>query len=96
MTPSDGLDVLLVTPSGCDARMIKDSLKLQSNIQNEVLKDVASAVEIFRARDVGTLPIRCSKRLPAGRFVKVSFRERKVGPCYVPEANGSGTLSRVC
>jgi hypothetical protein len=33
----------------------------------------------------------CSKRLTAGRPLRVSFRERKVALCHVPEANGFGT-----
>ena len=45
-------------------------------------------------RGSGTLPIRCSKRLPAGRPVKVSFRAPESDPgSHVPEAN---VLAHLC
>ncbi len=53
--PAD-LKVLLVTPTGRDAELIVDALKT-SGVEAEALPDVVSAVEVFRARDVGALLI---------------------------------------
>jgi len=55
-TSNDGLNVLLVTPTGRDAELIEDALNA-SNVQSETLQDVASAVEVFRTRDIGALLI---------------------------------------
>ncbi len=55
-TSNDDLNVLLVTPTGRDAELIEDVLNV-SNVQSEVVKDVASAVEVFRTRDIGALLI---------------------------------------
>ena len=56
MTASDGLHVLLVTPTGRDAKLIANALNT-SNMQSEVLNDVASAVDVFRAKDIGAMLI---------------------------------------
>lgn len=56
MTASDGLHVLLVTPTGRDAELIANALNT-SNMQSEVLNDVASAVDVFRAKDIGAMLI---------------------------------------
>ncbi len=56
MIASDGLRILLVTPTGRDAELIEDVLKI-SGVQSAALKDIASAVEMFRAGDVGALLI---------------------------------------
>ena len=56
MSANDGLNVLLVTPTGRDAEIIGDVLK-GTGVESEALKDVASAVDVFRARDVGALLI---------------------------------------
>jgi hypothetical protein len=54
MTGSDGLQVLLVTPTGRDAGLIEDALK-SSGLQSEALRDVADAAGIFHRREVGAL-----------------------------------------
>src|SRR5271156_174690 len=54
MTASDGLQVLLVAPTGRDAGLIEDALK-SSGLQSEALKDVAHAAGIFHGREVGAL-----------------------------------------
>lgn len=54
MAANAGLEVLLVTPTGRDAILIGRALDV-AHIQNEALKDVASVIEVFRARDVGAL-----------------------------------------
>ncbi len=54
MIASEDLRVLLITPTGRDAELIENALHI-SNVQSETLKDVASAVEVIRARDVGAL-----------------------------------------
>ena len=56
MAAGDGLDVLLVAPTGCDAELIADALKV-ANVQGEIWKDVASAVNAFSAKDVGAMLI---------------------------------------
>ena len=56
MTASIGLHVLLVTPTGRDAKLIEKALKL-SGVESESLKDVASAIQAFQTRDVGALLI---------------------------------------
>ena len=56
MTAGDGLQVLLVTPTGRDAKMIANALSM-SNVRSEVLNDVASAVDVFRAEDIGAMLI---------------------------------------
>lgn len=55
-TSDEDLDVLLVTPTRRDAELIHDALNV-SNVQSEAVKDVASAVEVFRTRDIGALMI---------------------------------------
>jgi hypothetical protein len=47
----------------------------------------------LQPRELNTL-VGCSKRLTAERPVNVSFRERKVALCHVPEANDFGTFMR--
>ena len=54
MAASAGLQVLLVTPTGRDAKLIERVLNL-ADVQSEALKDVASAIEVFQTRDVGAL-----------------------------------------
>jgi signal transduction histidine kinase len=54
MAGSDGLQVLLVAPTGRDAGLIEDALK-SSGLQSEALKDVAHAAGIFHGTDVGAL-----------------------------------------
>jgi hypothetical protein len=44
----------------------------------------------LRPRELNTL-VGCSKRLTADRPVKISFLERKVVLCHVPEAKDSGS-----
>ena len=56
MTASIGLHVLLVTPTGRDAKLIEKALKI-SDVESESLKDVASAIQAFQTRDVGALLI---------------------------------------
>ena len=56
MAVGDGLNVLLVTPTGHDAELIADALDM-SNVQSEILKDVASAADVFSAKDVGAMLI---------------------------------------
>jgi signal transduction histidine kinase len=56
MTGSDGLQVLLVAPTGRDAGLIEDALK-SSGLQSEALKDVAHAAGVFHGREVGALLI---------------------------------------
>jgi hypothetical protein len=62
-------------------------------------------MKCLRSRVIGKLPMElqprelntlvgCSKRLTAGRPLKVSFRARKVALCHVPEANDFGTFMR--
>jgi hypothetical protein len=45
----------------------------------------------LKLRELNLL-VGCSKRLPAGRPVKVSFLEPKVALFHVPEANGFVTF----
>jgi hypothetical protein len=52
--------------------------------------NVLSDDRVVKPREL-SLMVGCSKKLIAGRPLKVSFRERKVSLCHVPEANGSGT-----
>jgi hypothetical protein len=54
MAGSDGLQVLLVAPTGRDAGLIEDALK-SSGLQSQALKDVAHAAGIFHGTDVGAL-----------------------------------------
>jgi len=54
MAVSSGLQVLLVTPTGRDAKLIGTVLNL-ADVQSEALEDVASAIEVFQTRDVGAL-----------------------------------------
>lgn len=54
--PRTNLNVLLVAPTGRDAELIENALSLAS-AQSEVLKGVASSVEVFRTRDIGALLI---------------------------------------
>jgi signal transduction histidine kinase len=56
MAGSDGLEVLLVTPTGRDAELITDVLR-SSGVPSQVFKNIFDAVEVFRARDVGALLI---------------------------------------
>jgi signal transduction histidine kinase len=56
MLDADGLQVLLVAPTGRDAELIEDALEAMG-VQCETSKDVASAVAIYRARDIGALLI---------------------------------------
>jgi signal transduction histidine kinase len=53
---SENLLVLLVAPTGRDAELIENALRL-SDVQSEIFKDVAGAVEVFRAKDIGALLI---------------------------------------
>ncbi|MDQ2833968.1 MAG: HAMP domain-containing histidine kinase [Acidobacteriota bacterium] len=55
-TSNDDLNVLLVTPTGRDAELIENALSV-ANVQSEAVKDIASAVEVFRTRDIGALLI---------------------------------------
>ncbi len=54
MTGSNGLQVLLVAPTGRDALLIEDALK-SSGLQTEALQDVAHAAGVFHDKDVGAL-----------------------------------------
>jgi signal transduction histidine kinase len=56
MAGSDGLEVLLITPTGRDAELISDVLRL-SGVQSRAFNHIFHAVEVFRARDVGALLI---------------------------------------
>ena len=56
MTTRDDLPVLLVTPTGRDAELIAQVLEA-FDMQSEVLGDLASAVDTFRAGDVGAMLI---------------------------------------
>lgn len=56
MTTRDNLYVLLVAPTGRDARLIAHALEV-SDVQSEQFSDVASAVDAFRAKDVGAMLI---------------------------------------
>lgn len=56
MSVRDDLQVLLVAPTGRDAELIADALSV-SNVQSESMKDVASAIAVFRAKDVGAMLI---------------------------------------
>ena len=56
MSASDGMHVLLVAPTGRDAALIEDVLKV-GGVESESLRDVASAVDVFRSKDVGALLI---------------------------------------
>jgi signal transduction histidine kinase len=56
VTTRDDLHVLLVTPTGRDADLIAHILE-GSDVQSEILSDVASAVDAFRARDAGAMLI---------------------------------------
>jgi C4-dicarboxylate-specific signal transduction histidine kinase len=54
--PSDGLHVLVVTPTGRDAELIQNLLHA-SCMQSERLLDVAEAVKALQAREAGALLI---------------------------------------
>jgi signal transduction histidine kinase len=54
--PSDGLHVLVVTPTGRDAELIQNLLQA-SCMQSERLLDVAEAVKALQAREAGALLI---------------------------------------
>jgi signal transduction histidine kinase len=54
MTGSEGLQVLIVAPTGRDAGLIEDALT-SSGLQIEAFKDVAHAAGEFHGRDVGAL-----------------------------------------
>lgn len=56
MSVRDGLQVLLVAPIGRDAELIAHALKV-SNVESESMKDVASAIAVFRMKDVGAMLI---------------------------------------
>jgi signal transduction histidine kinase len=56
MAASDELTVLLVCPLGRDAELIGHVLE-ESSIQSERHKDIVSAAEVFRSRNVGALLI---------------------------------------
>lgn len=56
MSVRDGLYILLVAPTGRDAKLIADALSV-SNVQSESMKDVASAIAVFRAKDIGAMLI---------------------------------------
>jgi len=56
MVVSAGLQVLLVTPTGRDAKLIGEALAV-ADVQSEGMKDVSSAIEVFQTRDVGALLI---------------------------------------
>ena len=56
MSVRDGLLVLLVAPTGRDAKLIADALSL-SHVQSESMKDVASAIAVFCTKDVGAMSI---------------------------------------
>lgn len=56
MNIRNGLQVLLVAPTGRDARLIANALRV-SNVQCELMKDVASVVAVFKAKDVGAILI---------------------------------------
>lgn len=56
MTAGDGLQVLLVAPTGRDARLIADVLKT-FDIQSEALKSVPDAIKRIRGKNVGALLI---------------------------------------
>ena len=56
MSVRDGLHVLLVAPTGRDAKLIADALSI-SNVQSESMQDVASAIAVFHAKDVGAMLI---------------------------------------
>jgi signal transduction histidine kinase len=54
MSASDDFGVLVVSPFGRDAELIRAAL-VQSRLQCESLKDVAAAAEVLRSRNVGAL-----------------------------------------
>lgn len=54
MAASAGFQVLLITPTGRDAKLIGRALNV-ADVQSETLKDIASAIEVFQTRDVGAL-----------------------------------------
>jgi len=56
MVVTAGLQVLLVTPTGRDAKLIGEALAV-ADVQSEGMKDVSSAIEVFQTRDVGALLI---------------------------------------
>jgi signal transduction histidine kinase len=56
MLVGDGLEVLLVTPTGRDAELITDVLR-SSGVRSQALKDIFAVVEVLRDRDVGALLI---------------------------------------
>ena len=56
MTAGDELRVLLVSPLGRDAQLIKDALA-QTGIQSEACRDLACAIDAFRSQNVGALLI---------------------------------------
>jgi len=47
MTAGNGLQVLLVTPTGQDAALLQKALNV-ANVQSDVLKDVATAIDVSR------------------------------------------------
>jgi signal transduction histidine kinase len=56
MPTADGLRVLLVTPTGRDAELLRSVLQL-AGVQSEPLENVSSAVAVLRAWHVGALLI---------------------------------------
>jgi hypothetical protein len=52
VTTRGDLPVLLVTPTGRDAELITQVLRA-FDMQSEILSDLASAIDKFRAADVG-------------------------------------------
>ena len=54
MAAGNGLHVLLVTPTGKDAKLLQKVLDV-ANMPSEVLKDVATAIGEFQTREVGAL-----------------------------------------
>lgn len=51
-TSNDGLNILLVTPTGRDAELIENALSV-ANVQSEVLKDVAGELRQLFANLIG-------------------------------------------
>ena len=56
MNVKDDLRVLLVAPTGQDAKLIADALG-RSNVRSELIKDVAGAIAVLGAEDVGAMLI---------------------------------------
>lgn len=56
MATTDDLHVLLATPTGRDADLIAQVLEA-FDLQSEILSDVASVIDEFRAKDVGAMLI---------------------------------------